>query len=297
MLLVETNKPILSNPEAILKKISVFWDSISTGWEKIWGPHIHHGYYDDPSDYDNTSDKKNILSNHTPQERLIQKLVESLDLKKGLKILDVGCGMGGSSIYLAKNYDAKVQGISLSEKQISMARKFTENEKLKDVSFCIDNAHALASCEDNSFDLVWSLESCEQFYDKTLFMQQAYRVLKPGGKLMIATWSADKERYTGSLAKRYIKLCNAFDLPYMPTEQYYREALQKQFLLQSCEDWSSAVKNSWDLGIKKLKNYSWYKLLNLVGLRGISFARSLNSMSEAFLSGQIRYLVFVAVKK
>lgn len=295
---IETNKPVIPDPEQVLQKIATFWDVISGGWEKIMGPHIHHGYYEnDQSGMPQSVSKQENLSSLTPQERIIQKIIETIPVEKGQKILDVGCGMGGSAVYLAKQYQATVLGISLSKKQVAMATKAAELQQLNQVSFQIDNAHTLEKCEDRAFDLVWSLESCEQFYDKALFLEQAYRVLKPGGKLMIATWCANQENYTGALAKRYISLCKAFDLPYMPTEAHYLKLLQDKFVIESHQDWSPFVKNSWAIGIQQIKQYSWFKLFNWIGLQGLSFARSLQMMSDAFVSGQLRYVVFVAIKK
>ena len=133
--------------------------------------------------------------------------------------------MGGTSIYLANKYQAIVTGITLSQKQVDLATQQAHSIKIQNVEFKIEDALSLASMANNSFDIIWSLESCEQFYDKHLFIQQAHRVLKPGGKLMLATWCSDKDEYINEFAKKYQQLCNAFDLPYMPTIKYYHELL------------------------------------------------------------------------
>lgn len=284
-----TSIPILKNPVRILKDIAKFWDHVSPGWKEIWGPHIHHGFYEN-------TENNGICPPLVAQEKLLEKLCQLLKPQADNQILDVGCGMGGSSIYLAKNYHAKVIGISLSQNQLNIATKETKKQGLSTVSYKIEDAHTLASFSAETFDIVWSLESCEQFYDKALFIEQAFRVLKPGGKLMLATWCADREFYQGKLARNYQDLCKSFDLPYMPTMEYYKKILEKDYLIETLQDWSAYVKDSWHYAILHLKNYSFFQLLRIAGLSGIKFIRKLNIMNHAFQTGQLRYGLFIAKK-
>src|SRR5690348_16837034 len=113
-MLIKTDQPIIQHREKITQKIADFWDQISDGWRMVWGPHIHHGYYED-----NTQ----LISPQEAQEKLIEKLTDMIEIKPQSKILDIGCGMGGSSFYLAKKYNAIVTGITLSQTQVNIARK------------------------------------------------------------------------------------------------------------------------------------------------------------------------------
>lgn len=286
-MVIKTNVPVLSNPNKILKNIASFWNTLSPAWKTVWGQHIHHGYYE-------------FENNFTPseaQEKLIEKLSDLITLQSQDKILDVGCGFGGSAFFLAKQFSVQVTGITLSVEQIKIASAETPSDLSNQISFKLEDAHTLQSFPDNYFNVVWSLESCEQFYDKELFIKQALRVLKPGGKLMIATWCADKESYFKEEAKRYLTLCKAFDLPYMPTFKEYSNLLGQYFDILSVQDWSLYVKNSWSIGLSQLKNFSLWQLFKLSGFRGFWFINKLKLMSEAFQSGQIRYGVFIAQKK
>jgi tocopherol O-methyltransferase len=286
---VTTSIPVMTNATKIIANIAKFWDKTSLGWREIWGQHIHHGYYENGED-------QYSLTAAAAQENLLDKLCILLKPQAGDLLLDVGCGMGGSSIYLTKNYNAKVTGISLSITQLKIAREATKTQELS-VTYKYDDAHYLANFEDNTFDIVWALESCEQFYDKALFIKQAFRVLKPGGKLLLATWCADREKYSGIAAKHYVSLCKGFDLPYMPTMTYYQQLLEKHFAVTVMQDWSDNVKNSWEYGINKLKNFSFWKLFTIGGLTGVKLVSKLKLMSCAFKSGQIRYGVFIAIKE
>lgn len=285
--MVKTNQPIILNREKITHKIAHFWDGISEGWRKIYGPHIHHGYYEN----------NQTITTQDAQEKLIQKLTDLLEIPSEAKILDVGCGMGGTSIYLAKKYHAVITGITLSQKQVNIATQQAQEKNIKNVTFKIEDALSLQSFENNSMDVIWSLESCEQFFDKSLFIQQAFRVLKPGGKLMLATWCSDKPEYEGKFEKKYKKLCRAFDVPYMPTIEYYRQLLKEQnFSLNASLDWSEFVLQSWDNGIMLVNAYSFLQILKMTGWRGLRFAKQIKLMRDAFQENRIQYGVFVATK-
>jgi len=284
---IKTNEPIVASRDKITNTIATFWNKTSDAWRAIWGPHLHHGYYE--------TNKK--LSPLEAQEILIEKLAGMLNIQQYDKILDAGCGMGGSSIYLAKKYQAAITGITLSHRQAEIAAKQAEQENVKSVVFKIEDALSLASLENNSFDIVWSLESCEQFYDKELFFKQAFRVLKPGGKFMLATWCSDRDEYQDDLAEKYQKLCLAFDLPYMPSIQHYRSLFEKQnFKLAESADWAPQVGKSWDVGMSLLNAYSFLRLIKMAGWYSFRAASQIKLMQDGFRNETIRYGVFVATK-
>ncbi|MBA2654730.1 MAG: methyltransferase domain-containing protein [Gammaproteobacteria bacterium] len=283
---IKTNLPIYKDKIKAMHLVSSFWDNVSLGWQKIWGPHIHHGFYDE--------------TKSTPleaQEKLMVKLAQLLDIQPKAQILDVGCGMGSSAFYLAKNFNANVSGITLSQKQVSIAQRAADQQNVKNVNFKIEDALSLASFKDNTFDIAWSLESCEQFFDKQQFIKQVERKLKLGGKLMLATWCSDQEEYSEQLAKRYRKLCIAFDLPYMPTSTHYTELLLAQgFKIHHNLDWSHQVKESWEVGTSLLQALSLLRIIKIGGLRAWRFVNSVSIMRDAFNDGNVKYCVFVAEK-
>jgi tocopherol O-methyltransferase len=277
---IKTNCSIMNDRSKITRTISHFWDQISEGWREIWGPHIHHGYYENDQQ----------ITPLQAQEKLIEKLTDNLLIQAQDAILDVGCGMGGSSLHLAKHHQATVTGITLSPKQVLIATNQAKAENIQNVSFKIEDALFLKTFADNSFDIVWSLESCEQFYNKKLFLQEAYRVLKPGGKLMLATWCSSQEEFVGKEVSQYQKLCYAFDVPYMPTIRHYEELLgQVGYKTEQALDWTSHVAKSWDIGVSLVSACSLLRLLKLSGLRGLRFARQIKMMRDAFHQQRVKY--------
>ena len=205
--------------------------------------------------------------------------------------------MGGSSLYLAKKFNAAVTGISLSGRQVDIATQSANKDGVKNIVFRVEDALSLASFPDNEFDLVWSLESCEQFYDKKLFIQQAYRVLKSGGDLMLATWCSNADEYMGLEAKKYKRLCVAFQLSYMPTISTYIQLLQQQdFVILHALNWSAKVRESWKIGLACLKTHSFFRLFKILGWRGLLFIKNAKLMQRGFDGGSVEYGVFVARK-
>src|SRR5207245_10568028 len=119
----------------------------------------------------------------------------------GCKILDVGCGFGGSSIHLAKNYQAEATGITISLIQVEMARRAAAAEGVK-AKFLFMDAEEMKFEE--TFDVVWSVESASHYPHRERFFASAAQCLRPGGTLALTDWFK-KERITPREDKKYIQ--------------------------------------------------------------------------------------------
>ena len=162
------------------QQIQQFYDASSSLWEQIWGEHMHHGYYGGRG-----REKKD---RRQAQIDLIEEVLDWAGVEEAKEILDVGCGIGGSSLYLAQKYKANVSGITLSPVQASRGTERAVEAGLETmVQFQVADALNMPFA-DNSFDFVWSMESGEHMPDKEKFMAECYRVLKPGGTFLMATW-------------------------------------------------------------------------------------------------------------
>jgi MPBQ/MSBQ methyltransferase len=153
--------------------------------EFYWGEHIHLGHYGAPPG------KKDFLK---AKSDFVHEMVRwgGLDkLPAGTTVLDVGCGIGGSSRMLAREYGFAVTGVTLSPQQVRRAQELTAPEV--NARFQVDDALAL-SFPDASFDVVWSVEAGPHMPDKALFARELMRVLKPGGILVVADWNQRDDR-------------------------------------------------------------------------------------------------------
>ena len=121
----------------------------------------------------------------------------------------MGCGIGGTTRYLAKNHGCNVVGLTISGRQVEMARSLTAKEagisaegaapttftKLGDggARFVELDAEKMGDCFSNhpiqtTFDCVWISEAMSHLPDKQLFFQNAHKLLNAGGKLVVADW-------------------------------------------------------------------------------------------------------------
>lgn len=125
--------------------------------------------------------------------KLNQVLIERLDIKSSDRVLDAGCGVGGSAIYLAETIGCQVVGITLNNHQVKQAQQYVLDKKVHPLpEFCtMDFTNTDFSNE--SFDIVWAIESvCHEKYKKA-FIEEAFRILKPGGKLILADYFLGKK--------------------------------------------------------------------------------------------------------
>lgn len=169
------------------------------------GEHIHHGYWA-------TDESKAKDSKETAQINLIRLLLDMSGVAEGNKVLDVGCGIGGTSRYLASQLGCTVTGITISTKQVEIAKRLTkaaaEKEtpgaeetvedaegfvklgkgRVKFIELDAETMGAYFASDSGAFDAVWISEALSHFPNKALFFQNTHKVLKPGGKLALADW-------------------------------------------------------------------------------------------------------------
>jgi tocopherol O-methyltransferase len=271
--------------KTLYQQIQQFYDASSGLWEQIWGEHMHHGYYGP-----NGTHK---IDRRQAQIDLIEELLRWAKVDLAENILDVGCGIGGSSLYLAEKFDARVTGITLSPVQAARATERAEKANLSHRSqFLVTDAQATPFADD-SFDLVWSLESGEHMPDKTQFLQECYRVLKPGGKLIMVTWChrpTDTSPLTADEQKHLQEIYRVYCLPYVISLPEYA-AIARQLPLQNIRtaDWSSAVAPFWDVVIDSaITPQAIWGLLSS-GWTTIQGALALGLMRRGYERGLIRF--------
>ena len=115
-----------------------------------------------------------------------KRLAALTDWSPQMKILDAGCGVGGSAIFLAQTFGCQVEGITLSATQVNTAQSYATKSNRADRLVFTKQDYTNTNFTDDTFDRVWAIESMETASDKSLFFKEASRVLKPGGQLLIA---------------------------------------------------------------------------------------------------------------
>ncbi|RYD68841.1 MAG: methyltransferase domain-containing protein, partial [Verrucomicrobiaceae bacterium] len=89
----------------LVQDVRAHYDLLSPLYRWLWGEHIHHGYWehDEPR--------------KVAQTQLIARLAARAEITPGSRVLDIGCGIGGSSLWLARELGCEVLGITISPAQ------------------------------------------------------------------------------------------------------------------------------------------------------------------------------------
>ena len=153
--------------------------------ERLWGEHIHLGYYGLPPRRRDFRQAKADFGEALAQWSGLDQL------PPGSRVLDVGCGIGGSSRLRAQRYGFELRGVSISPGQISRAQALSD--PTGPCRFAVMDALAL-DLPDHSFDAVWTVECAPHIADKQRFANELLRVLKPGGLLVAADWNQRDDR-------------------------------------------------------------------------------------------------------
>lgn len=137
----------------------------------IYGMHI--GYQD------------SSLEDNGPASKLMErKLIAEADIQDGQQVLDAGCGMGTLVFEIANLCpNSRVHGVDLLGEHVSAANKYRAD--FPNVSFSRQDYLNLA-LRDNSFDRILFSESLVHAQDKGRLFSEAYRILKPEGKIVVA---------------------------------------------------------------------------------------------------------------
>ena len=281
----------------LYQDIREFYDASSGLWEDIWGEHMHHGYYGRNGNYK--------LDRRQAQIELIEELLLWAGYNEHnipQNIIDVGCGIGGSTLHLAQKFGSTATGITLSPVQASRARERAVEASLASrVRFEVANALEMPFA-DHTFDLVWSLESGEHMPDKAKFLQECYRVLKPGGKMILATWChRETDSLAGELTESEVahlkEIYRVYCLPYVISLSEYRAiATECGFKNLTSDDWSIAVEPFWNVVIDSAIAPQAIVGLFQAGWQTIQGALSLNLMSRGYARGLIRFGLICASK-
>ena len=163
------------------KDIAAYYDQTEVHYRRFWNLQksnaLHYGIWE-----------KGIKSFDESLSNTNKKLAQIAQIKSSDKILDAGCGVGGSAIFLAENYNCKIKGISLSARQINKAKQNADASNFEHLLKFEQKDYCKTGFPDNSFDLVWALESVGSASVKADFIKEAKRVLKNGGRLIIADY-------------------------------------------------------------------------------------------------------------
>jgi len=263
--------------------------------EFYWGEHIHLGHYGSPPRRKNFKKAKHDFVHEMVRWGGLDALVP------GTTVLDVGCGIGGSSRILARDYNFAVTGITISPQQVQRAQALTPANV--NAQFKVDDALNL-SFPDASFDVVWSIEAGPHMPDKARYAQEMLRVLKPGDILVVADWNQRDDRHNPLNSWERLVMQQLLDQwahPAFASIEGFAEELAATGLVAggvTTADWTQQTLPSWIDSI-------WQGIVRPAGLvkfGSVGFIKSLREvptlllMRLAFGAGLCRFGMFRAVR-
>jgi len=201
------------------RKIIQYYKDSENAYKDSWDLNnslaIHYGYWD-----------SKVKSFSQSLVRMNEVMMEAAAIKSTDRVLDAGCGVGGSSIFLANEVGCKVTGITLSELQLQQA---IVNAKARNAD-ALSDFRVMDYCKsdfaDESFDVVWGCESICYAENKEDFIKEAYRILKPGGRLVVADGFVTKFENNDNLTIR--KWLDGWQVNYLETPERF-----ESFMIQS----------------------------------------------------------------
>jgi len=177
---------------------------------------IHFGYHDAAG----MSCPESILN-------MNRMLAYRAGIRPGTEILDAGCGIGGSAIWLARNLGARVTGITLLETQCASAQELAQRHGVPHLTrFLVRDYHA-TGFPTGSFDVVWGLESTCYAPDKRRLLGEMWRLLRPGGTVIIADGFEIDEAYSDDQRKLMERWLNGWAVDKLESVGRFSAALRE----------------------------------------------------------------------
>lgn len=294
------------------QRVARHYDVLSPHYRRLWGQHLHHGYYE-----------RGDESKEEAALALLEHLVGLCDIEAGARVLDVGCGFGGTSRYLSERLGCTVVGVTLSRVQARMARD--ESAGAHTASAPTASAPTAAARGDGrrgeiaagtgasrraapmyvvgdgsrlpfrgTFDNVLAMEVLSHVEDRGAFFAAVGSLLRRGGRVGIAAWLR-AEGLGPDAEHRFIEPIERGMLVRLPDLAEYRARFAANgFEPRHVLDVSARVAPTWDLCLDMLRDRALWSLAWAQGRDVVEFLRSFAAMRRGFASGAFRYGLLVA---
>jgi tocopherol O-methyltransferase len=276
------NEEVIDEPVET-KDIEGHYDRLSRLYRTFWGHHIHHGYFDEAE------------SPAVAQTRMIEQLASFGRIRRDARVLDVGCGIGGSSVWLAENLGCSVLGLTISSVQVDMCRELAQRAGVgKRVSFLAHDANHLDRIDD-TFDVVWAIESTEHLQDKRAFIQSAARRLEPGGTLALCAWLVPDSFASPEHRQMARGVCRAMLCPSLLSMREYEAWMgEAGFRETRSHDITRQVESTWEHCARIAARPEVQILVRVMDRQTQQFVAAFDLMRRAYREGAMGYGMLAA---
>lgn len=262
------------------------YDITTLFYRLFWGPHIHHGYWES----NETSSRAQI--------QLTERLAQAAKIQAGSRVYDIGCGMGGSSVWLAKNLQCRVTGVTLSPVQRAYAELAARAGLVRPRPEFIRADAEKVEFPAEQADVVWSIECTEHLFDKPAFFRKAAHWLKPGGRFALCAWLSGELPLNEKQTAQTVAVCKGMFCPSLGAQSDYVQWFEEAGMVVTQKGiWTRNVEKTWDICLDRVNRSGVRHLAKILGKNHTLFLDHFQAILDAYQSGAMEYGYFVAEKK
>ena len=259
-----------------------YYESMNFALKRLNNEHmmLHYPFYVNDSD-----------SFIQGQKNLTDYCISLLEPLKNKEVLEIGCGNGVQTLYINANHNPlTITGIDLNKGNIDIANSEKELANVDNVRFFVDDAQNLTHILSESVDVLLNIESAFHYPDKSAFLKEVHRVLKPGGQFLIADILSTRSKREGIMKIWGKPMVHHF----WNRNRYDKEFLKSELVINHTEDISQQVRKGWSIyrnWLPKIKRKGFFmhvafRIFYVINAR----------LNIYFLHNRQQYFIFVGHK-
>lgn len=231
-----------------LPELIAFYENKTQAILRRYGPgpriHYHTGLVEEGPIRDSDPERLRqslVLS----QERLLDHAAKIWEFESlaGCEILDVGCGLGGGSLYLAQEFGARVTALTIAPSHAELVRRFAAQVGVSNLVIPMIG-DALQVPAEPRFDAAIAIDSSSSF-PRALWFRRLAKALRPNGRVLIADCFLEDQKYEGPFNAHWCAQIGTL-------KEYIDAAHSTGFREASVTDLSSKAERFWSLSLAQM---------------------------------------------